>query len=190
MMFVSVFENINYSLDNKLYFKYWLSDTVYSIDQSNNITSSLILNSGGNQLTSAILANLSSFEQMSESLIVSSIIESSHYLFYNYTYKKVGYFRVYDKVTQRTTDKTMKSLAQEKWINDDIIGGVDFEPKYCINGILYSWVDAFTLKTYVSSESFKNSVVKDPEKKKTLETLANSLKDTDNPVLIVVNTKE
>jgi hypothetical protein len=189
MMFASVFENINYSLDNKLYFKYWLSDTVFSIDQSNNITPSLILNSEGNQLTSSILANLSSIEQMSESIIVSFIIESSHYLFYRYTYKKVVYFRVYDKVAQKTMGKTMESSTQAKWVIDDIIGGVDFEPRYCINGTLYSWVEAITLKNYVSSEKFKNSIVKDPEKKKALETLAYSLKETDNPVLIVVALK-
>jgi hypothetical protein len=46
------------------------------------------------------------------------------------------------------------------------------------------------LKTRVSDSEFKTSIPKYPEKKKELEKLANSLKETDNPVLILVRLRE
>jgi hypothetical protein len=45
------------------------------------------------------------------------------------------------------------------------------------------------LKAHVASESFKNSTPKYPEKKRELEKLAVSLKETDNPVLVLVKMK-
>ena len=50
--------------------------------------------------------------------------------------------------------------------------------------------DALTLKHYVNSEDFRNAKVSYPEKKEELKKLADSLDETDNPVLIVVTPKE
>jgi hypothetical protein len=55
---------------------------------------------------------------------------------------------------------------------------------------LISWIDAIKLKAHVTSETFLNSTPKYPEKKKELEKLANSLKETDNPVLMLVKLKK
>jgi hypothetical protein len=51
-------------------------------------------------------------------------------------------------------------------------------------------IDAIDLKNHVASEAFKKSKPLYPEKKKELEKLANSLKETDNPVLVLVRLKE
>jgi hypothetical protein len=51
-------------------------------------------------------------------------------------------------------------------------------------------MDAMTLKKYVISEDFENALVKDPKKKSELKKLADSLNETDNPVLIIVTPKE
>jgi hypothetical protein len=72
-------------------------------------------------------------------------------------------------------------------IENDIDGGINFAPMYSPNErTLVSWFNAMDLKAHVASEGFKNSKPKYPEKKKELEALANRLKDTDNPVLMVV----
>ena len=42
---------------------------------------------------------------------------------------------------------------------------------------------------YVASEDFKNAEASDPKKKEYLKKLADSLEETDNPVLIVVTPK-
>ena len=47
-----------------------------------------------------------------------------------------------------------------------------------------------TLKNYVAGEEFKKAIVKYPEKKEELRKLADSLKETDNPVLVMVTPKE
>jgi hypothetical protein len=47
----------------------------------------------------------------------------------------------------------------------------------------------FKLKVLISSEAFKNSSPKYPEKKKELEQLANSLDENDNPILMLVKLK-
>jgi len=51
-------------------------------------------------------------------------------------------------------------------------------------------VFSYELKAHISTESFKNSTPKYPEKKKELEKLAYSLDENDNPVLMLVKLKE
>ena len=46
------------------------------------------------------------------------------------------------------------------------------------------------IKAIVSSDKFNKSVPKYPEKTKELKRLANSLKETDNPVLMLVRLKK
>jgi hypothetical protein len=55
---------------------------------------------------------------------------------------------------------------------------------------LISCIDTIIVKAHVTSEAFKNSTSKYPEKAKELEKLANSLKETDNPVLMLVRLKK
>jgi len=75
-------------------------------------------------------------------------------------------------------------------LKDNIIGVPKFHPKSCKEGKLFSWISLKALKKHVSSEEFKNLVVNNPEKKEALRKLADSLSETDNPVLIIVTPKE
>ena len=56
--------------------------------------------------------------------------------------------------------------------------------------LLFYLLFVFNLKVHVSGNEFKNKVNIYPEKKKDLEKLANSLKETDNPVLVLVSLKK
>lgn len=47
-------------------------------------------------------------------------------------------------------------------------------------------MEPIKLKTYIASKEFRESEPLYPEKKRELESLANSLKETDNPVLVLV----
>ena len=49
---------------------------------------------------------------------------------------------------------------------------------------------SITLKKYIAGEDFKSARVSDPVEKVKLKKLTDSLKETDNPVLIVVTPKE
>ena len=69
-------------------------------------------------------------------------------------------------------------------------GGQNIIPKTIKDdNTIIAWMDPLKLKAHVDSEVFKNSTPKYPEKKKELERLANSLKETDNPVLVLVKLK-
>jgi len=79
-------------------------------------------------------------------------------------------------------------------IINDLDGGTKFFPKSYFsendNEYLLGLVHPYYLKNYISTNEFKNSIPKYPEKKKELEKLANSLKENDNPVLMLVRLKE
>ena len=79
----------------------------------------------------------------------------------------------------------------EEGIINDLDGGVNILPLTIKDdNTIIGWVDAIKLKAHVASETFKNSSPKYPEKKKKLEKLAGSLKETDNPVLMMVRLKD
>jgi len=70
---------------------------------------------------------------------------------------------------------------------NDIDAGPRFFPQKQINdSMMVMLINAEKLKTHVTSNDFKNNVPKYPEKKKKLEELANSLSESDNPVLMIV----
>ena len=79
-------------------------------------------------------------------------------------------------------------------ILNDLDGGTLFQPEnYFVEdsqeymvGLQYP----YQIKVHVASTDFKNLIPEYPEKKKELEKLANSLKETDNPVLVLVRIKK
>ncbi len=112
-------------------------------------------------------------------------------MFYRYYNEKTNYLIALDKITHEKKNIFTTMVGdQPEYINDDIVGGVDFELKFCVDDVLYSWVNAITLKDYVTSEKFKNSIVKNPEKKEDIQKLADSLDEAGNPVFIVVTPKK
>jgi len=73
---------------------------------------------------------------------------------------------------------------------NDFDGGVSFYPKFKKDDDwLVMPIESYQLKEHVSSAAFKTSTPKYPKKKKELEKLANSLKEDDNPVLMLVKLK-
>ena len=55
---------------------------------------------------------------------------------------------------------------------------------------MFGLINPYQIKALVTSIEFKNSTPKYLEKKKEFEKLANSLKETDNPVLMIVRLKK
>ena len=179
-------ENMTFKYNNSLYFKHYYSDTVFTVTRSGNIRQYLILDSHGKRLTPEARANSDYLEEhSSEMIFLGNIMEVSRYFFYRFYFESSAHYYIHDKFSNKKLEINSKTF-----LKDDISGGVNFEPKFCSEGKFYSWVDALALKKYVSGDVFKNSVVKNPEKKKTLKKLADSLNITDNQVLIVVTPKK
>ncbi len=179
-------DNISYKYNNALYFKDMFSDTIFSVDQTNKIKPYLILDSHGKIPSVEDRANATYFfKHGTEFIMFSSIFEVSKYIFYSFSYKKSQFNALYEKSSKKKFEiKNGTSLI------DDITGGINFEPKFCCDGKWYSWIDALSLKKYLSEDNFMSIKVKNPEKKEVLEKLSDSLRETDNPVLIVVTPKE
>lgn len=88
-------------------------------------------------------------------------------------------------------DDTRYMINSDLGLVNDLDGGPNICPKLVKDDYtIISWIDAYKLKAYVASEDFKNSRSKYHGKKKKLEEIANSLKETDNPVLMLVRLKK
>jgi hypothetical protein len=115
--------------------------------------------------------------------------EDGYYKAY-YTNHLLG---IYDKATRETVisevSKTNERLQQTGLFND-IDGDPKFFPRFRMgDGRLAMPIEAYELKRYIESDSFKKASSLRPEKKKALEDLVNSLSVDDNPVLMVVGMK-
>jgi hypothetical protein len=105
---------------------------------------------------------------------------------------------------EKKTKKTYIAIKYEKLpqsvgvstpcIINDIDGGLPISnPKYYYeddNEYITTLINPYKLKTHVQSDEFLSMKPKNPEKKKELEQLANNLRETDNPVLIMVRLKK
>ena len=174
---------IHYQFDNKLHFRERFNDTVFSIDyESNNFTPEFILDS---HLSSTNSQNLNDPEYFRILPNVVKIFEVTRYLYY--TYNSGQLHKVfYDK----SEDRKYELDPENCFLKDDIGGGPDFDPKFCCENIMFSWIGVRDLKEYIGSDDFAVAQVQIPAKKEYLKKLVDSLDETDNPVLLVVTPKE
>jgi hypothetical protein len=195
-----------YSTGNMVCFKEIFSDTVFYVDSKENLFKPrLILNTHGTLFTPEMRSGLEEFRKNTTS--INNVFETKRYVFYWYgEAQEIQYnIFIFDKNTNTKykmdigiMSKTIMNIPQEiKTIvlKDDITGGPVFNMEFrnslfCSNDRLFSFVDAMTLKNYIAGEEFKSAVVADPGKKEELRKLADSLKETDNPVLVMVTPKE
>ena len=180
--------NIQYKYNNTLLFKEPVNDLIYSVDDADKIEPYLVLNSQGQQFTQKIAARIQSGgskERLSDYFNIIALSETPRYLIGMIIYRKMEFFRFYDKVNDKYYSFSKNSL----FIKDNMAGGVGFMPKYCDGSKLYYWISASKLKDHIASEDFLNSEAT-PEKKADLKKLADSLQELESQVLIVVTPKE
>ena len=130
----------HYQFDNKLYVRERLNDTVFSINfESNYFTPALILDS---RMSSTNSENINDPKYFRMLPFVVKILEVPRYLFYSYTVPRLVFNVYYDKYEYKIYQIDQKNGA----LNDDIGGGPDFDPEYCSEGKMYSWISARALK--------------------------------------------
>jgi hypothetical protein len=188
-----------YNIGDFVCFKEECSDTVFYVDAKNwSFRPRIIFDTHGTLFTPEMKGDSKKIRDNSTSYI-PKIFETSKYVFYWY-YTIIVEQRIvnlYGFLFNKKTGIKYKfdvGEYREIKLKDDFSGGPDFNIEFranrCSNGKLFSFAEALTLKKYVDSENFKDAKVKDPKKKSELKRLADSLEDTDNPVLIVVTLKE
>lgn len=185
-------EMLVYSIEKMVGFKEEFSDTVFYVDtKDNSFKPRIIFDSHGTFFTPEMRGG--SETSGNQTNFVGNLFETSRYVFYWYgtidNRKRILFDKKTNTKYKLDTDSELKSE-----LKDDLSGGPDFNIEflnnYCSGGKLFSFVEAITLKKYVAGEDFKNAKVRDPERKNSIKRLADSLSETDNPVLVVVTPKD
>jgi hypothetical protein len=187
-----------YKFENLM--SYWNSfaDTVFSILPDLSEKPSFIIRPGEHRLPRSKVSF--SLEQLSQYMLLLQIIETNRFLTIRYFFpNKENAFVLIDKENYKSF---LAYLEPESGVVINYIGGIinDFDggtrflPKsyFVENGreFMIGLIYPYQVKILTTTDEFKNSAPKYPEKKKELEKLANSLKETDNPVLVLVRLKK
>jgi len=184
------YDNIIYKDNEKFRTKGFLNDTLFTIGRDYGFVPYMILNTGGKAMTADFLANMpmpdmnSGTSPTAAFLLLSEVLETERYLFYKYNYQQTHNWGVYDK-----TDGQTHPVDGKKLLKDDLAGGINIEPKFVCNGLIFSWTDAMSFKKHMTDDEFLDAEVKDPQRKIELEKLAASIKEDDNHLLIVITPK-
>ena len=174
--------------EGKLYIKEISSDTIFVYENMNFFPEFIF--SQGERSIPPEERNWNSFDDFmktaSKYVSIWKLFQFGDFIYYEFRFKGKGYIFIGSKKNNQ------QLLANQ---NNGLINDLDGGPNIWLkttkdDNTAISWINAFELKAHVASEAFKNSTPKYPEKKKELEKLANSLKENDNPVLMLVRLKE
>ena len=194
-----------YQSENILCFKEIFSDTVFYVDVIDKVFKPrIIFDTHGTLVTPEMWGQPEIGGDHVTSIF--GINETLRYVFYYYWENRSYNCRLFDKQTKTNykldTGSFLATIANiprnedRVKFKDDLNGGPDFTQDirflnlHCSGGKLFSLVDAIILKNYVASEDFRNARVRDPKNKNELKNLADSLSETDNPVLVAVTLKD
>jgi hypothetical protein len=186
-----IFQNENqfYRFNNHLLKKEIYSDTVYSFINK-DFKPYLVIEQGKRTITTKARSE-SNPEYIRDNFITPmNLFEFGNYIYYEFIVnlnepgEKLAF--IGSKIS-----KLNALIYPEKGIINDLDAGPNIWPKTIKDdNSIVTFIDVIQLKKYIASEDFKNSIPKYLNKKKKLEKLANSLKETDNPVLMVVRLKK
>lgn len=169
---------------------YWneFNDTVYTISSELNEKASFLISKGEHRLPRGEVDS----KKLSQYMLFESIFETEKYIMIRYYFGEKQLFVIVNKESKKSFACNWKNYNKGGIFND-LDGGTEFLPLfYSVENkreYVIGLIDAFQLKANIATETFKNSIPKYPEKKRELEKLANSLKETDNPILMMVRLK-
>jgi hypothetical protein len=185
-------EVLVYSIGNIVCFKEEFSDTVFYVDAKDNLFKSRIIFDSHGTLATAKMRGSPELSGKNTTFI-ANIFETSRYIFYYSGTYEIRNRILFDKTTKAKYGLNIDS-EMRSFVKDDQCGGpdfnIEFRDNYCSDGKLFSFVEAIALKRFVACDEFKKSKATDPKKKDDLRKLADSLNETDNPVLIVLTLKK
>jgi hypothetical protein len=186
-----------YKLENRIYHWNPFSDTIFSILPDLSYEPSFLFSPWENRVPRSNIVNLSQLQLYNPP---NSVFETSRFLVCGYKYNKKICIALVDKNSKKSYLTYLESgpaVVGENLIGgifNDLDGGLRFQPEnYFVENnreYMVGLINPYQIKAMVKNNEFKNSSPKYPEKKIELEKLANSLKETDNPVLMIVKLKK
>jgi len=201
-----------YSFQNLIHFKERVNDTLFCLDDNFNLEPLFVFNLGS--LSIPYIDFFQSKTTDNQFGYINNIFETDNYIFIDiisnitqlkrskpvvedgikkwyFTNKLLGIYRKEDAKLEFSSITQTEDRLLRTGLYNDIDGGPKFYPEFLVDqSTLIMPIEAIKLKEYVASETFKTCIPKYSEGKKHLEKLANSLKETDNPVLMIVRLKE
>jgi hypothetical protein len=128
------------------------------------------------------------------------MFETKEFIVLHYSYLDKSALSFIEKKTKKSYlafkfDAIPNSRIKTKaCIINDIDGGMPLSDikYYKENGneFLTTLINTFEFKDYISGDEFKTIIPKYPNKKKELVKLASNIKETDNPILVLVKLKK
>ena len=187
-------ENIFYKFDNQLFKKEIYCDTIFSFKEK-VFEPHMVIDVGEQRLTPDIRSKFRTSPDFSENAYKNyitpwNLFEFNDFIYYEMILVLNGTENLHSFIGSKR-DNFRAIAVPEQGLNDDLYGGPGFWPR-TIKGdsIIVSWIEALKFREYIASDAFKESNPKFPEKKRELEKLVNGLKETDNPVLVLVRLKK
>lgn len=183
------FRNVFYRNNNRLHFKSWYNDTIYSYNALNIIYPKFFIDLKHYKLPIDFISNGEVSAKEFSNFLWIGVKESLRYIFIRYsTYspdikKELEGFILVDKNTEFKC--AILSPNNEIGFSNDIDGGINFIPEFVNDSLAFQFVDAFQLKKKFNSEN----EVKYPEKKEKLLEVIKRINEMDNPILIIANLK-
>lgn len=186
-----------YKLENRIYSWNPWRDTIFSILPDLSYEPSFLFASWENRVPRSMITDISQFETFNTP---NSVFETNNYMVCGYTYnKKIG-LALIDKKSKKSYLTYLEpgppgyGITLIGGIFNDLDAGVRFQPENYFEEknreYIIALINPLDIKALVTTNEFKRSQPKYPQKKKELEKLANSLKETDNPVVVLVRLKK
>jgi hypothetical protein len=184
-------ENLFYRFDKRLFKKEIYSDTVYVFEKK-DFRPHLVFEHGEKLLTTEARSKYGPEYLFEYYIAQKNLFEFGDYIYYEFMYDyKIGGKNILRGLIGSKLDNSQVLIDADKGIINDLDGGPNIKLKTIKDSnTLIFWIESLELKNLAASENFINSTPKYPEKKKEFEKLANSLKETDNPVLMLVRLKK
>lgn len=183
-------ENLFYSYNKKINVKEIYSDTIYSFENF-AFYKHRAIEVGKKKVTPKVRSESNMLQIGANYIQPINLFEFGSFIFYAFIDKFVeNDVRIYGFIGSKENNyQALFNLGHG--INNDLDGGPNIIPLTIKNDYtIISMIDVLKLKEHIASNEFKNSFPIYPEKKKELVKLANSLKETDNPVLVMVSLKK
>jgi len=182
-----------YKYDNSLAYYNIFSDTVYSISSDLIEIPKMTISQGEYRLPKE---NRTLDQMLSKKyLYLSKLKETKHFILIRYSISG-SYLALVNKLdhSSKCINLEYSNSVYNNGLTNDINGGCFFLPDhyYSENGneYLIGIQYPYQIMSRAASKEFKDSNPKVPAKKMEFEKLAASLKETDNPVLVLVSLKK
>jgi len=180
---------------------YWVgyNDTVFSISPDFSYHASYVFTPGEHKMPKKepkFTSPAQIMKLISQFYTPNLLLETNDYLINRFIYNEKYGFVIIDKKSKETFISYIEGVKDvySGGVTNDLDGGPMFIPKYYFiedsHEYLVGIVYPFQFKSHVTTDSYKYSKPKYPEKKKELENLADRLKETDNPIIMLIKLKK